>query len=234
VNLFSLKGIYVLKMNKIALLGKGKTGSKVLELRPDVIAFNQSMLPNYEKLKDCDVIISFLPGEPFKNYLPLLIDSNKPVICGSTGFQWPNNINQILKEKKITWIKGSNFSLGMALIKKIIKILGKSDSIFSDYSINLHEIHHTQKKDAPSGTALSWKSWLEKDVPITHERIGDEIGTHSLYLTTPYEKISLHHQSLDRKLFAQGALWACDEVLKNDLPCGLLDFQEVVLKRIFL
>ncbi|TDJ06468.1 MAG: hypothetical protein E2O68_04870 [Deltaproteobacteria bacterium] len=220
-------------MKNIALLGKGKTGGRVLELSSDnITVFDRSNPPTLQTLKNHDVIISFLPGKPFESYLPLLMESKIPVITGSTGFDWPKDLDQKLKNEKLTWVAASNFSLGMAIIKGMLAVVGKCDSLFDDYSLKLSEIHHTDKKDAPSGTALSWEKWLGLKVPITSTRMGDEVGTHSLDLSTPFEEISIQHKATDRKIFAQGALWAAEKVLKEKLPYGLIDFQELILQRI--
>ena len=120
-------------MKKIALLGKGKTGGRVIELaKENITVFDSSNPPTFETLQNHDVIISFLPGTPFLEYIPLLIDCKIPVITGSTGFDWPDDIDQTLRNEKLTWIKASNFSLGMALIKGMLAVVGKSDSLFED------------------------------------------------------------------------------------------------------
>lgn len=219
--------------NQIALLGKGKTGGRVLELRPKAITyFDSKNPPNLQSLKGHQAVISFLPGKPFKDYIPLLVESKIPVITGSTGFEWPSEMDKILKEKKLTWIKASNFGLGMGMIRALLEVVRKSESLFDEYSLKLNEIHHENKKDAPSGTAISMKEWLNLDVPISSERVGDEVGTHGLKLNTPYEQIYIEHQALDRKIFAQGALWAAEKVINEKLPYGLIDFQDLILKRI--
>lgn len=213
---------------KIALLGKGKTGSKVLELFPLATVFDSKNPPSLTKLKGHDVIISFLPGEIFKKLIPLLIKSKIPVIVGSTGFEFPKNFNEKLKDNKVLWIKSSNFALGMVLIRPMIESLSKINKLTKDFSFSLSEIHHTKKLDSPSGTALSWKEWLGMDVAITSQRIGDEMGTHQLTLRTPYEEISLTHKTLDRKIFAQGALLAAELALKTRKK-GLIDFRELFI-----
>lgn len=88
---------------KIALLGKGKTGGKVLELLvegniPHTV-FDSKNQPTLENLKGHDVVISFLSGEVFKEYMPLLLDSTLPVVTGSTGMQRPSDFDKKLKEK---------------------------------------------------------------------------------------------------------------------------------------
>ncbi len=213
---------------KLALLGKGKTGSKVLDLFPTATVFDSKNPPNLQNLKGHKVIISFLPGEIFKKYIPILIKCQIPVIVGSTGFKFPKNFDKKLKEQKILWVKSSNFAIGMLLIKPMIEELGKIKNLTDDYSFSLSEIHHTKKLDAPSGTAISWKEWLGEDLPIASIREGDELGTHKLVLKTPFEEITLIHKTLDRKIFAQGALLAAKKVLKSKKK-GLIDFRDLFI-----
>lgn len=218
---------------KIALLGKGKTGGKVLELIIEAhlpySIFDSSHLPTIKKLKGHDVIISFLPGEAFKNYAQLLVESKIPVVCGSTGMTWPDHFDSELKARELKWIYASNFSLGMNLIQQMIHIMGNADKIFDHYKFSLHEIHHTKKLDSPSGTALSWKAWANQEMDIISERKGDVLGIHELTLTTPYEKISLRHEALDRKIFAEGAMYAANIILNDkSLAPGLHLFQNII------
>lgn len=214
---------------KIALLGKGKTGSKVLEIANcEVEFFDRINEPTYEKLIRHDVIISFLPGEAFEALMPMLLETKKPVVTGSTGFKWPLDFDKTLQEKKLTWIHATNFSLGVVVIKQLIERLNKVDHLFQEKSYTIHEVHHTKKLDAPSGTALSMKEWLKSTCEVTSERTGDVVGLHTLTLETPGEIIRLEHEAKDRRLFAEGALWAANYILKHKLGPGLHAFQKVV------
>lgn len=219
---------------KIALLGKGKTGGKVLEILQEQkiphTVFDSKNQPTLENLKGHDVVISFLAGEVFKEYLPLLVESTLPVVTGSTGMEWPADFDKKLKEKNLKWIYATNFSLGMNIVHQMILIMKEADSIIKNVKFSMNEIHHTKKLDAPSGTALSWKKWLDHDVNITSERIGDVIGIHELKLTTPTEEITLKHDSLDRKIFAEGAMFAAEKI--STLSPGLHQFQDVVQKEL--
>lgn len=219
---------------KIALLGKGKTGGKVLELLvqnniPHTV-FDSKNQPTLAALKGHDVVISFLAGEIFKDYMPLLIESTLPVVTGSTGMEWPSDFDKKLKDLNLQWIYATNFSLGMNIVHQMILIMKEADAIIKGVTFSMNEIHHTKKLDAPSGTALSWKKWLDHDVNITSERIGDVIGIHELKLTTPTEEITLRHDSLDRKIFAEGALFAAEKI--KTLTPGLHQFQDVVQKEL--
>lgn len=217
---------------KIALLGKGKTGGKVLELLqaqniPHTV-FDSQNKPTLAALKNHDVIISFLSGEVFKHYLELLVETKIPVVTGSTGMTFPADFDNDLKKQNIKWIYATNFSLGMNLVQQMIQILGQAPKIFSDFKFSMNEIHHTKKLDAPSGTALSWKQWAGHDMEIESQRTGDVIGIHELTLTTANEKITLRHEALDRKIFAEGALFAAEKIHDNKIGPGLHLFQDIV------
>ena len=232
---------------KLALLGRGKTGSKVIDLvnqenespkrsglKIELTTFDRQNPPTFEALKDKDVILSFLPGDPFKELIPLLIEVEKPVVTGSTGFSWPTDLKDCLKKKNLTWVHGSNFALGMNLVKEMIEIMGKATQLFDqepDFSIS--DIHHTKKLDSPSGTALSWQDWLSQKASITSERVGDVVGIHELSLKTQFENIFLKHEALDRRVFAHGALWVSKRILRGDWPKGLLSFSEIAKKELF-
>jgi 4-hydroxy-tetrahydrodipicolinate reductase len=226
------------KNYKVALLGKGKTGGKVLELLvenkiPHTI-FDSNNVPTVEKLAGHDVIISFLSGEVFKNYLEVLVESKIPVVTGSTGMTWPEKFDLDLKQHNVKWIYATNFSLGMNLVQQMILIMAKADKIFSQYSFSMNEIHHTKKLDAPSGTALSWKKWAGHEMTITSERIGDVIGIHELQLSTSTERITLKHEALDRKIFAEGAIFAAKKIINDKtIQPGLHLFQDIVQSELF-
>ena len=221
---------------KIALIGKGKTGGEILNLHPKgkVVIFDSKNEPTLEGLKECDVAISFVPGNILLGYIPILIDSKIPVVSGSTGHEWPTSFESALTEKQCHWISGSNFSLGMRLIHKMIQHLSKASELFENYHFNIHEIHHEKKVDAPSGTAKSWHSWLNQESPITYERKGDIVGDHSLNLKTSFEEITLNHVALDRKVFAEGALWAANYLLKTkaSMEPGLYLFEDITEKQL--
>ena len=227
---------------KIALLGNGKTGSHVLSLAQNepatsVTVFNRGNPPERNTLAGHDIVISFFPGDAFLGYIPELIASRIPVVTGSTGFEWPGGRDAFsarLRQEGLIWVHASNFSLGMNLMREMIRILNKTGELYDDYRFSLNEIHHTGKKDAPSGTALSWKQWLDQPVDITSERTGDVIGEHALTLKTPFERITISHSALDRRIFASGALWTARQVLQEGVveQPGLHDMQQLAQQRI--
>jgi 4-hydroxy-tetrahydrodipicolinate reductase len=214
---------------KIALLGKGKTGSKVFEIAPqEVTIFDSTHLPSVEKLKEHTVVISFLPGDAFLELMPMLIEARVPVVTGSTGFKWPSDFDKTLQDKGLVWIYASNFSLGVVVLKQLIEKLHQVGHLFQEKSFSIHEVHHTKKLDSPSGTALSMTEWLKEPCKMSSERVGDVIGLHTLTMETSGEIIRIEHEAKDRKLFAEGALWAARYLLENKLSPGLHAFQKVV------
>lgn len=221
---------------KIGLLGTGKTGGKVIEVygEENITAFDESNPPTLEKLKEADALISFLPGPALLEYIDLLIESGVPLASGSTGFDWPKDIDQRLKDKGVAWITASNFSLGMNLVYGMIKVLSKTPDLFDEYEFKLHEIHHIHKRDNPSGTALSWQKWLGQPVEFSHARDGDNPGDHKLTLSTKYEEISVQHQAKDRKMFAEGAVWTAEKLAKGGIEPGLHNLQDITAKELGL
>lgn len=224
---------------KIALLGAGKTGLKVKEIHPDTIVFNTKNPPSLVGLKECDIAISFLPGDAFVSYLDLLVEAKIPVVTGSTGFNWPENFDMRLKDAGIAWIRAHNFSLGMNIVKEMILSMSYLGDLFEDGSYSIHDIHHVKKVDSPSGTAISWRDWLGKSAEITAERKGDVVGYHSLVFDSKDEKITLVHEAKERTIFARGAVWAAKILFKargqnqQDLASGLHDFNKVVKDVVF-
>ena len=142
---------------------------------------------------------------------------------------WPKEISDEVASKGLTWISGSNFSLGMRLIHQMINSIKGGVNLFPSAKINIHEIHHTKKLDGPSGTALSWKEWLgdDKNIHVTYERIGDVVGDHQLTIDAPTETITLRHEAKNRTIFAEGAIWAAKYLDNNNLSSGIHYFEKI-------
>lgn len=222
---------------KVALLGKGKTGGLVRELHGEknTTVFDRSNPVSEEKLLGHDVIISFLPADAFISSMQILMNSRIPVVSGSTGDIPIEKIHEELLKRSLTWIHGNNFSLAMTLLRSMLQKLGKITQL-DGFELSLSETHHSQKLDAPSGTAKSWKAWLGVDsVKINSLREGDVIGIHSVVAQSSFEKVTLTHEALDRKLFAQGALWAAQQIYRGSpMQAGLESFQSFVAREIKL
>lgn len=213
---------------KVAVIGTGKTGAKVLERvgRENAVGpFNSQNPVTVEALQAADVGIAFVNAEVAKQIIPVAMEAKLPIVWATTGIDWPADLDATLKEKKITWVYGNNFSLAMGLARKMLHILGKANQLIDDFDYRLHEVHHTKKIDAPSGTAVWWQKWLGANCEITSERIGDVVGIHEATLETPEESILLRHESKDRALFAKGAIFSAEKILQGNLPAGFLSFE---------
>lgn len=215
---------------KVALIGTGKTGGKVAELLgEEQIAgtFDSSHKPTPEKLAGADVAIIFVPGSAVLEVKDVVLEAGLPAAWGSTGFEWPDDLDQVLKDKGLKWLKASNFSIGMNIIRRCLRVISEGSDMLPDPGFHIHEIHHIHKKDAPSGTAISWRDWLGKDAEITSERKGDIKGIHELQVKTESESIWLKHEAHDRKVFAEGAIWAAKQLVKETVEPGFYDFSDI-------
>jgi len=215
---------------KTAVIGTGKTGGEVVDLISDenlVGPFNSKMKPTVEALQKADVSIIFVPGTAVGDIFKTVMDSQTPAVWGSTGYQWPADLDEQLKMRNIKWLKASNFSLGMNIIRRCIEIISRGSELLNEPEFYIHEVHHTDKMDAPSGTAISWKKWLNKDADITSERKGDIKGIHQLHMKTKAESIWLKHQAHERAVFAKGALWSAEQLLKDTAGPGFHDIETI-------
>ena len=202
---------------KISVIGTGKTGGKVVEMLGSKLAyaFDEYNPPTLEKLKESDAVIIFVPGDAVKDIIDLVLESGIPAAWGSTGYSWPDDLDEKVEAAGTRWVLATNFSLGMNIIRHAIEAISTGSGILNDPKFRIHEVHHIHKKDAPSGTALSWKEWLGKEVEVTSAREGDVNGIHELTLRTEREEIKLRHDALDRSIFAEGAIWAAEQLVNN-------------------
>ena len=220
---------------KYAVIGKGKTGGQVIkELQRKKLkfeVFDSKRNPTVQELSKFDVGILFVNSEVFKEISPILLESKTPLIIGTTGIEWSLELQQKVKDNQCKWIKASNFSKGMALIQQMISnVLSKAPLLFSEYSFSIKETHHTKKVDSPSGTALSWKKWLNEDCSIASTREGDIIGYHEITLKGPTEEITISHTATDRSIFATGAIHACSFLKSIDF--GLHEFEYLAAQQL--
>lgn len=175
-----------------------------------------------------DVLIDFTTPEAIENNLDYVARYKKALVLGTTGL---NDI-QIKKVEEISKIVPVVFSPNMAvgvnvlfsMLPEIAKKLGP------DYSVEIVEAHHKQKKDAPSGTAKKLGQILaeatRKEIPIHAIRLGDIVGDHKVIFCGNSERIEIKHQAHTRDLFALGALKAAKWV--SNKPAGLYSMQDVL------
>ena len=183
-----------------------------------------------ENMAEADVAIEFTAPDSAYDNVKKSIDLGVPVVSGSTG--WNDRLEEIKKycmEKNGSFLHASNFSIGVNIFFEVNKLLAKLMSGQPEYNIEVKEIHHTQKKDAPSGTAVTLAeqileqvkrktSWVNhetsqpQELSILSERIDPAPGTHSILYTSDVDDIEIIHTAHNRKGFAAGAILAAEYI----------------------
>jgi 4-hydroxy-tetrahydrodipicolinate reductase len=207
---------------KIAILGNGKMGKLISKLATEkghkIVAVSSSdNRANSLDLSVADVAIDFsTPTTAFEN-ISHAINSRVPVISGTTG--WLNQlevIEDLCKANNGAFLYASNFSLGMHLFFKLNKQLSQLMKN-QHYEGKIHEIHHTEKLDSPSGTAKKLAkdvdSILNNNPPITADRIENVSGVHSITFTSLEDEIEIKHTANNRNGFALGAIRAAEWII---------------------
>ncbi len=214
---------------KIALLGYGKMGQTIEKIaieRGHEIVLRKDEFNTYEGLSDADVAIDFsIPAVAVTN-ISSCFHANVPVVSGTTG--WLDRYDEMValcEEKKGAFLSSSNFSLGVNIFFELNEYLAKMISKFDSYRVDMEEIHHTQKLDAPSGTAISlakgviensnYTNWTldkpkENEIQIEALRIADVPGTHTVTYHSTVDEIEIKHTAHNRDGFALGAVIAAE------------------------
>ncbi len=223
---------------KVAILGFGKMGQIIEKIALErghniLLKINQNNIDelNIENLKKADVVIDFSTPESAKTNILLSIDANKPIISGTTG--WLNDYKEVKDyciKNNGTFLHASNFSLGVNLFFELNKNLAKLMKRHRQYQINLTEIHHSEKLDTPSGTAISLaeqiisesdikNKWTlnpknsDEELKIDAQRKGNITGTHSINYRSEIDSISIIHEAYSRDGFALGAVIAAEWII---------------------
>lgn len=215
---------------KIALFGYGKMGKTIeriaLERGHCIVAKIDVETTDFD-LSETDVAIDFsVPTEAFNN-INLCFTKNIPIVSGTTG--WLDKYDETVSNCKSAngaFIYASNYSLGVNLFFELNKQLAKLMKGFDAYDVSLEETHHTQKLDAPSGTAITLaegvidltdkENWgldvtqNEKTIPITSKRIENVPGTHIVSYDSEVDTIEITHTAKNRDGFALGAVIAAE------------------------
>ncbi len=168
------------------------------------------LLNNLEEVvKECDICVEFTNPQATLKHLEVIKKAQKPFLIGTTGFT--KEEMEILKSagKKIPLLYSANYSFGVNFVFKILKEIIKI--LPDNYDITLIEIHHKEKKDAPSGTAKRIieiiKENKNKDINTVSLRFGDIVGKHTLIFATYGEVIEITHNALSRYAFANGVIY---------------------------
>lgn len=232
---------------KIALIGYGKMGKAIHELANEknekldkkhydislIIDVDNRNSITKEDLQQVDVAIEFTSPHTAVENIKWCFDADIPVVVGSTG--WTDNlteINQYAIDNNKAFLFAPNFSIGVNIFFEVNRYLAQIMNNHDEYNILLEEIHHTEKKDAPSGTGLHAaldilkrierkKDWINNEtkntetLSILSKREENVPGTHIVTYESAIDKIDLIHTAHNRKGFAGGALLAADWILNK-------------------
>lgn len=221
-------------MNIVLNGGCGKMGKTIINLcnkkYPDFriyITDNTKTNGVYEfddlKEKDIDVIIDFSSPSALERLLDFALKIKKPLVIGTTGYN-EDDFNKIKKSSEnIALFYSPNMSIAINICFAVSYYI--SSKINCD--VHIHEIHHKEKKDAPSGTALRFKDIISKDnvVSVSSSRMANIVGEHYITFALENEKIELNHIAYSREIFAQGAIFAARWIL--DKKPGLYSFNDI-------
>ncbi|MBS1667396.1 MAG: 4-hydroxy-tetrahydrodipicolinate reductase [Bacteroidetes bacterium] len=233
---------------RIALIGYGKMGKAIEEialqkgheivLKIDIDNVNEF---NQENLSKADAAIEFSsPHSAFDNVMKCL-QFKIPVVCGSTG--WLDKIESVKKyclDNNGTFLYSSNYSIGVNIFFAVNKYLAQLMTNQNEYEVSMTEIHHTQKKDAPSGTAITLaeqilekvkrkKNWVNHisdnpdELEIISERVDPAPGTHIINYHSPIDDIEITHTAHSRMGFATGAVLAAEFIKDKKGVFGMKD-----------
>lgn len=235
---------------KIALLGYGKMGQvieKVALSKGHTIVLKVSS-KNAEfkstELNKADVAIEFSKPEFAVSNIEKCFEANVPVIVGTTG--WYSSFEEVQSmcvSKKQSLVHATNFSIGVNLFFKLNQELAKLMNPHKEYKVEAEEIHHTQKLDAPSGTAISLaeqiiaetdhkNSWVNTEssradeLSIISRRIDEVPGTHSVYYKSTTDEIEIKHTAHNRSGFAGGAVLAAEWIVQKE--SGIYTMKDVL------
>jgi 4-hydroxy-tetrahydrodipicolinate reductase len=214
---------------KIALLGYGKMGKTIEKIAVDKghkIVAKISASKDLPELKKAEVAIDFSIPEAAVQNISACFNAGIPVVSGTTG--WLEEYEKVLnlcQSRNGSFLYASNFSIGVNIFFELNKKLAEMMATHTNYKIAIEEIHHTQKLDAPSGTAISlakdiidkttYKNWKldaasANEIPINALRIDDVKGTHTVSYTSEIDTLSIKHEAHSREGFAMGALLAAE------------------------
>jgi 4-hydroxy-tetrahydrodipicolinate reductase len=216
---------------RIALLGYGKMGKTIETIaiqRGHSIRLKVSSASESFSLQDCDVAIDFsLPSSAVTN-ISKCLEVGIPVISGTTG--WLDDYDKIVslcESTQGTFLYASNFSLGVNIFFELNKTLATLMAKLPKYNVTVEEIHHTQKLDAPSGTAITlakgiidktnYEKWTldtpkQNEIGILAKRIENVPGTHEIIYKSEVDSIQIKHTAHSREGFALGAVIAAEFV----------------------
>jgi len=223
---------------KLLILGRGKTGSLVAEAATErkhhirvagskENASCAALTP--ESLREIDAVIDFTAPHCVLANIEACVRAGRNMVVGTTG--WHNEIDSVRKlveQHKTGFVHAANFSIGVNLFLDAVR--AAAAALRHDYTGQIFERHHVQKKDAPSGTAIQMQhlireaSGQDETLEITSFREGDVVGLHEVVLESPADRIYLCHDAKSRRGFAEGAVRSAEWLAGKK---GFYDFKDV-------
>ena len=236
---------------RILILGYGKMGKAIEEIAEErghtivhKININNTSALKFIDSNDIDVAIEFSqPDAAFEN-AAYCLENNIPIVSGTTGWlDRKDEVNALCEQKNGTFFYASNYSLGVNLFFKLNEILAQMMEQQQSYNSELTEIHHTEKLDSPSGTAItlaeeliknlsSKTEWInepsdqENVVPIISKREPNVAGTHIIKYISDVDEIEIKHTAKSRTGFALGAVLVAEWILDKKGVLSMKDFMK--------
>ena len=207
---------------RLLLIGYGRMGKLVERLAPDYGFTVVGHLDDTNNLGGvgipsapaADVAVEFSVPSAVVENLPRLAARKMDIVIGTTGWnEHEADLKKIAENAGIGVVAAPNFSLGVALFQSLAEQAAKMVAPYPQYGAWIHEIHHSTKKDAPSGTAITLRQGMQRagyghNIDMASSRAGSVPGTHTVGFDGPFETITMTHTNRDRAAFAQGALQA--------------------------
>jgi 4-hydroxy-tetrahydrodipicolinate reductase len=222
----------------ILLLGRGKTGSLVAEVArrrghevqvAGAAENAHGAALTAEKLRGIDVVIDFTAPSCVVGHIDACVTAGKNMVVGTTGwYEELDRFRKLVESRGTAFVYAANFSVGVNLFLDIAR--AAAAALRHDYSGQIFERHHVQKKDAPSGTAIAIQrgireaSGRSEGLEITSFREGDVVGMHEVVLESAADRIYLCHDAKSRRGFADGAVRAAEWLAGKK---GFYDFKDV-------
>jgi 4-hydroxy-tetrahydrodipicolinate reductase len=208
---------------RLAIVGDGKMGRAIAELareRGYTVTAVLGLADNAngaaitrDRLGDTEVVIEFTEPEAAPRNIAAAVRAGYPVVTGTTG--WATELDRVARtvaDANGALVHAPNFSVGVNLFLALAEAAGRAMGRAPQFDAHIVETHHAAKKDAPSGTAIALEraasAGLGRSIPVTSVRTGHVPGTHELSFDGPFEQIRLTHMARDRRVFADGALYA--------------------------
>jgi len=234
----------------IAIIGYGKMGKAIEEIALSrghkiLLTIDEHNLSDFNKenIDTCDVAIEFTGPHTAYDNVKKALGFDIPLVCGSTGWlDKLEEVNRLCKARNGSFIYSSNYSVGVNIYFEINKKLAELMERHKEYELQVTEIHHTQKKDAPSGTAITLaeqilerisrkKNWVNHvtdnphELEIISERIDPVAGTHKVKYFSAIDDIEIIHAAHNRQGFALGAVMAAEYISNKK---GIFSMKDVL------